>query len=185
MRLTKGEDIAGRTRTPSRRRRKRKGPYKSQAPASPSDSEADAGEDGQDEANLVPQGQEMNDKEAVSAMDKELREMEDDEIRRTNAYSGAKNTIGSVHQRKWYLSLDKNGVGYKRGEEGKWYLGDETWGEDAEVNQERNPRISYPFYLKGVEEERSVVTGRKGEHILQDEGVWGYVGRKGWQPVLN
>lgn len=154
---------------------------KNQPAASPSASEAEDDDDNaQEEANLVPKGQEAQ--EGISAMDKELREMEDDEIRRSNAYPGAENTIGSVHTRRWYLSLDREGVGYKRGKGGKWYLNASNWDEG---DSEGKLRLGYPFYVKGVEEERSVVTGRKGDDILRDEGVQGYVSRKGWKPVIN
>jgi hypothetical protein len=37
---------------------------------------------------------------------------ESETIRRTNAYPGATNDIGSVHQRKWYLSLDRHSSGF-------------------------------------------------------------------------
>lgn len=42
-----------------------------------------------------------------------------------------------------------------------------------------------PFYVRGPEVERSVVTGRLGGDVLSDEGVEGFVPRRGWNPVLN
>lgn len=168
--------MAGRIRTPSKRRRRRRGKPAGPEPSSSGDEE----EEDPDDVDLVPQGQEADNNIQISAMEKELREMEDDEIRRTNAYSGAENTIGSVHQRRWYLSLDRSAVGYRKGKGGKWFLDASDWDEDH-----GSMRLTYPFYVKGVEEERSVVTGRKGEDVLRDEGVEGHVGRKGWKPVLN
>jgi hypothetical protein len=56
-------------------------------------------------------------------------------------------------------------------------IGDE---DEADV-----PRLNYPFYVRGVEYERSVVTGRLASQVLRDEGVVGYVGRKGWQAILK
>lgn len=42
-----------------------------------------------------------------------------------------------------------------------------------------------PFYVRGSEEETSVITGRKADDIMKDEGVEGFVGRKGWRAVLE
>lgn len=42
-----------------------------------------------------------------------------------------------------------------------------------------------PFYVRGPDVERSVVTGRLGSDVLSDEGVQGFRRRKGWRPVLN
>lgn len=42
-----------------------------------------------------------------------------------------------------------------------------------------------PFYVRGPEVERSVVTGRLGREVLEDEGVEGFVPRRGWRAVLE
>ena len=42
-----------------------------------------------------------------------------------------------------------------------------------------------PFYVMGREVERSVVTGRKADEVMRDEGVKGFVGRKGWRAVIE
>ena len=42
-----------------------------------------------------------------------------------------------------------------------------------------------PFFVQGKEVERSVVTGRTAEEVLLDEGVHGYVGRRGWRAVIE
>lgn len=42
-----------------------------------------------------------------------------------------------------------------------------------------------PFYVRGPEVERSVVTGRLAREVLEDEGVEGFVRRRGWRPVLE
>lgn len=42
-----------------------------------------------------------------------------------------------------------------------------------------------PFYVRGPEVERSVVTGRRGQDVLEDEGVEGFITRKGWRAVLR
>lgn len=42
-----------------------------------------------------------------------------------------------------------------------------------------------PFYVRGPDFERSVVTGRLGRDVFEDEGVEGFIGRKGWRAVLR
>jgi hypothetical protein len=42
-----------------------------------------------------------------------------------------------------------------------------------------------PFFVRGREVERSVVTGRLAGEVLRDEGVEGFVGRRGWRAVLE
>lgn len=98
-------------------------------------------------------------------------------IRLNNAYTGAENTIGSVHQRNWYLSLDRHNSGFVR-EKGKWVRrpprveGGESGGFDT-------------FFVQGAEVERSVVTGRLSKEIMEDEGVERFRPRKMWRPVLE
>ena len=41
------------------------------------------------------------------------------------------------------------------------------------------------FFVRGRDVERSVVTGRSADEVLADEGVQGYVARKGWTAVLE
>lgn len=133
----------------------------------------------------------------ISAMEKELRELEDETVRRTNAYIGATNTINSVHQRKWYLSLDREACGFtKKRRQGRivWEPNETIRGtiqeddqghEYNEVDGTRTHRLRFPFHVQGSEVERSVVTGRKGADVLKDEGVVGFVPRKGWKAVLR
>ena len=115
----------------------------------------------------------------ASALEKEIQEQEDEEVRRTNAYPGAKNTINSVHQRTWYLSMDRFASGFvaTEGEEGK-----PTWKRRWE-----NGTLSgfEPFFILGRDVERSVVTGRLADEVMADEGIKGYVGRKGWRAVVE
>lgn len=42
-----------------------------------------------------------------------------------------------------------------------------------------------PFYVRGPEIERSVVTGRLRREVLEDEGVQGFIPRQGWRAVLE
>lgn len=105
---------------------------------------------------------------------------EDDMIRIHNAYPGANNTIGSKHQRRWFLSLDKQNSGFIQSTEtGRWKQspptreGDEGYrGWDA-------------FFVRGREHERSVVTGRLAAEVMEDENVKMYHGRKMWQPIME
>jgi hypothetical protein len=120
--------------------------------------------------------------DGLSAMEREIREVEDAMVRRTNAYPGADNTIGSVHQRRWFLSLDRAGSGLvKQRQDGKI-----TWVTDVnKPERQEDNRWTFPFYVIGSGHERSVVTGRLGDDILRDEGVTDFVHRKGWRPILN
>ncbi|KAG6206918.1 hypothetical protein E4U50_004030 [Claviceps purpurea] len=164
----------------------------------------DSGSESEDEKHLVPgerdEGDEGNDWGVLSPTERELRELSDENVVKTNAYPGATNSIGSVHQRRWYLSLDRSASGFvPHRENGKvvWTASAEDVGAEADadanrrsnINQKEGPvqlqRLSYPFYVRGVEHERSVVTGRRGEEVLRDEGVQGFIPRKGWKPVLN
>lgn len=117
----------------------------------------------------------------ASALEKELAEQEDEQVRLTNAYPGASNTIGSVHQRSWHLSLDKVSSGFVREEKKRWVRAVEGG------SRSRSGRIGgfEAFYVRGREVERSVVTGRVAEEVCADEGVVGFVGRAGWRAVLE
>lgn len=207
LRLTKDEDAAGRnrsTRATKRRQRRggnRDGPQSSKQRMrfTSSDSEDNAAEaelqipevaadTGAEEGLGAPAEKDPGN---LSAMEKEIREVEDEEVRRTNAYPGASNTIGSVHQRRWYLSLDREACGFSRGrKEGKvfWSRNPDRTAEASDESEgvvSRSGEYDYPFYVRGVVGERSVITGRLGADVLRDEGVDGYVGRKGWRPILN
>jgi len=96
-------------------------------------------------------------------------EGEDDDatIRANNAYPGASNTIGSVHQRNWFLTLDRKNSGFHKGHHGRW-VGE--W---------------EPFFVRGRDVESSVVTGRLADDVMRDEGVEKFVGRKMWRPILK
>ncbi|KAI0601445.1 DNA polymerase ligase-domain-containing protein [Biscogniauxia sp. FL1348] len=117
--------------------------------------------------------------------EQDQEEEQEEEVRRTNAYAGATNSIGSVYQRRWFLSLDRAGSGFVRrggrgrsGGRGVWECelgrgrGQRDGDGDGDGDQDR---MAYPFYVRGLEAERSVVTGRLGEEVLRDEGVVGIV----------
>lgn len=160
LRLTKTEDAAGRAKAdkPRKRRRRRQRTEPGTTDSSPSSD---------DEETVASHATDGADVTSVSADERELRELEDEHVRKTNAYTGAANSIGSVHQRRWYLSLDRAASGLKL-ERGRW-----------------NSPEGYPFSVQGRHVERSVVTGRLGEDVLRDEGVVGFTPRQGWKPVMK
>jgi hypothetical protein len=123
--------------------------------------------------------------DGLTPMEREIRELEDVMVRRTNAYPGADNTIGSVHQRRWFMSLDRVGSGLVKQRQG----GRVTWIRDVNVPPEGGDddsnRWTFPFFIRGSEHERSIVTGRLGNEVLKDEGVTDFSNRKGWRPILN
>ena len=184
--------MAGRvrnSRTPTRRRRTRRA-----AKTQPETSSED-----EDEEDVVQSNGEVGEAEDVSAMEREIRELEDEQVRQTNAYPGASNTIGSVHQRRWYLSLDRPACGFlekKRNGRSTWELsreGSEDIGASDKAHErtrsgassQEGSRLAFPFYVRGVDHETSAVTGRRAADILRDEGIQTFNRRKGWMPVLN
>lgn len=197
LRLTKDEDAAGRAKAArpagTRKRRRRKAPPK-KAPETSSDGDYSSSDgrpgrgDGEEgDYNDGSATASKKDVEGISEMEKELRELEDAEVRRTNAYPGAVNSIGSVHQRKWFLSLDREECGFFRTKkDGRvWWERQEVAVGDGQDSDHGQSRLQWPFYVRGPDHERSIVTGRLGSEVLKDEGVVGYVGRKGWRPILR
>lgn len=198
LRLTKSEDADGRAKAKrsaergGKRRRRGRGARVEKVEETSSDDEDEVEEDGVLEPVEPTTGQPLVEEEGPAAaaptemtgeMRRELEELEDAQVRATNAYIGADNSIGSVHQRKWFLSLDREASGFvrtaKRGGKPTWVHRGERAGADDDG------RLRYPFYVRGPEEERSVVTGRLAADVLRDEGVGGFIGRKGWRPVLR
>ncbi|KHN96724.1 ABC1 domain containing protein [Metarhizium album ARSEF 1941] len=199
LRLTKQDDAEGRAKS-NRQPRGKRTRVKQADPETSSNSDVITDDehdehDEHDEADgkrvLAPGSREVGQAQHVSALKAELQELEDAEIRRTNAYPGASNTIGSIHQRRWYLSLDRRACGFEqrlRGRRAVWQCPStsaSTCTSDAKGGTDAMQRLSFPFYVRGVLHERSVVTARTGEDVMHDEGVRDFVRRKGWQPVLN
>ncbi|KAL0935126.1 uncharacterized protein CTRU02_209717 [Colletotrichum truncatum] len=190
LRLTKGEDAEGRRKSARAlgkpRRRRRRGGIGEKAAAAAVETSSDDDDEEEEqrlgETDVVPEPGGGEGEKGLTEMERELRELEDEEVRRTNAYKGAENSVGSMYQRRWYLSLDREGSGFVKGRRG--------WVRDREKKEEEEDdggsgRLRFPFYVKGPEVERSVITGRLGEEVLRDEGVVGFVKRRGWKPVLN
>ncbi|CEJ55494.1 hypothetical protein PMG11_01747 [Penicillium brasilianum] len=109
----------------------------------------------------------------------------DYQIRKNNAYPGSSNTIGSIHQRRWYLSMDRESSGFEprkiTGGEG---ASNRMWVRSGDGSSSGLKGFE-PFYVRGPEVERSVVTGRRGQDVLEDEGVEGFIARKGWRAVVR
>ena len=121
---------------------------------------------------------------SASPLEREIAEQEDEEVRLANAYPGATNSIGSIHQRRWYLSMDRYSSGFRPVQlaNGANKGGRREWVR----RKDRDQLLGFEaFYVMGREVERSVVTGRKADEIMRDEGVEGFVGRKGWRPVTE
>ncbi|KAF6814744.1 hypothetical protein CPLU01_14328 [Colletotrichum plurivorum] len=185
LRLTKGEDLEGRRKSertlgrPARKRRR--GGGKKEVLIETSEEEGD--EEGEEDVVPDPSSGAGEGEKGLTDVDRELRELEDEVVRQTNAYKGAENSVGSVHQRRWYLSLDREASGFVR----KVVDGKRVWVPKEERVEDSNEsgRLRFPFYVGGPDVERSVVTGRLGQEVLWDEGVTGFVKRKGWKPVLN
>jgi len=165
LRLTSGNDRSGQPQKPKRKRR-RVDPSKVVRPAAAlTDSEADAPES---EPGLPTGHFDAQAEEAAVASE---AEDEDAAIRSNNAYTGATNTIGSVHQRHWFISLDRKKSGFHKArsgtDEGHW-VGEHDG-----------------FFVLGRDAERSVVSGRLAEEVMSDEGVERYEGRMMWRAVTE
>ncbi|KAL7791320.1 DNA polymerase ligase domain-containing protein [Trichoderma ceciliae] len=200
LRLTRAEDAAGRSgssRAPRTGRHRRGRTTRAHAPepettASSGGDECDGSDDGDDVDREKPVNQPQTAANGdIPPLSEERSNQEDAQVRLTNAYPGASNTIGSIYQRRWYLSLDRRACGFgerKRGGRSLWEpLPPESptaRGEPPDPESESR-RFSFPFYVGGPRFEQSVVTGRRGEDILQDEGVTTFVPRKGWMPVMK
>lgn len=124
---------------------------------------------------------------AASDVDNDNSDNEDEAatIHATNAYTGATNSIGSVHQRHWFVLLDKPSCGFVRategGDRGRWVRPSGK----APGGEEEGRGGFDPFFVLGAESERSVVTGRTSAEVMHDEGVMGFRPRRMWRPVLE
>jgi hypothetical protein len=146
------------TKRPTARRKSRKSPKTHMTSAISTDSE--------DEPNI--QREEQNQEQDL---DTDTDTDEDTETRFHNAYPGSTNDIGSIHQRHWFLMLDRQSSGFvldqSGGGKGKWVRTPDGGGVE-------------PFFVRGRDHERSVVTGRLARDVECDEGVESFVGRGGW-----
>jgi hypothetical protein len=113
----------------------------------------------------------------------------DTQIRLENAYPGATNTIKSIHQRKWFLSLDRFACGFRPTKEISF--GRKVWERPLlrvknGVGNGMSERGGFePFHVLGRDVERSVVTGRLAGEVAVDEGLVGYKPRGGWKGITD
>ncbi len=98
---------------------------------------------------------------------------EDALTRSNNAYPGSANTIGSAHQRRWFVLLDRQSSGFEL-KGGKWTRYTMPNGELGGFES---------FVVRGRDYERSIVTGRLARDVENDEGCNGYIGRGGWKGI--
>ena len=119
-------------------------------------------------------------------MQREIEEQEDELVRLSNAYPGATNSIGSIHQRRWYLSMDRYASGFRPllREDGGGGSSRREWVRRWDHLQERLLGFER-FFVMGRDVERSVVIGRNADEVMSDEGVERFVGRKGWRAVTE
>ena len=114
---------------------------------------------------------------------------EDEAIRVNNAYTGATNDIGSIHQRRWYLSVDRTASGFlKRTRTTKAGSTETVWLRRSGNELLSEGVLGAPdgferFIVGGREKEKSIVTGRLASEILVDEGVEGYIPRGLWNAI--
>lgn len=169
LRLPSNNDASGQPKKPKHKRRRTDPAMITKSEPISTDSESDTPQQTQaSSADVEKPLEEDEDEEAALASE---AENEDSTIRANNAYTGATNSIGSIHQRHWFLTLDRKNSGFHKAhtgpDEGRW-VGD--W---------------EPFFVLGRNPEKSVVTGRTADEVMEDEGVKKFVGRKMWRPITE
>jgi hypothetical protein len=166
LRLPSGNNRSGQPEKPNRKRRRVSLSKVTRSAAVTTDSEADAPESEPGLSTGHIDAHQADDAAVASEA-----EEEDAAIRSNNAYTGATNTIGSVHQRHWFISLDRKNSGFHKArsgpDEGRWV-------------GERDP-----FLVLGRDAERSVVSGRLADEVMSDEGVESFQGRKMWRAITE
>lgn len=191
LRMDKSTNFARPIRKGPKRRRRNLQPKRSPSVApstSDSDSDSKAPEGSSQQGHTASTlSSEQNGSSVPEMSEVDQADHSDDnvdlEIQRNNAYTGSYNTIGSIHQRRWWLSLDRESSGFepKRGLD-SFNPSKKTWVR----KQSDNGLLGFdPFYVRGPDYERSVVTGRLGPDVLSDEDVQGFAPRKRWIPVLK
>ena len=176
IRLLASEDRLEQPAKPSRKRRRKVSAVRGLNRETPLTSDIDHDEE-------IPDAHSNSVDMPGSALEREIAEQEDENVRLTNTYPGAANSIGSIHQRRWYLSMDRYASGFcplptDHGSKG----GRRMWAR----RREGEKLLGFePFFVMGRDVERSVITGRTADEVIADEGVQNFVGRKGWRPVTE
>lgn len=184
LRLSAEDDNAARSRPITQKRRHRRRNIsviqESRTPST-SRSPSPVGADSQSlaSASIRKENDERDIHGSHSASESESESKSDAQTRLTNAYPGAVNSIGSIHQRRWFITLDRKNSGFVRDSQSK------TWRRKLSSSSDQDALGFEPFYVRGPEFERSVVTGRTGNDVLNDENVKDFTPRRGWRPVMN
>jgi hypothetical protein len=164
LRLPSANDRSRQPKQPKRKRRRLEPPTAKLTPRETTDSE-------RSETDTVLGTQTATQVEGEDPIAMASEDEEDASIRANNAYTGAENTIGSVHQRNWFLTIDRKNSGFRKAlngpDQGRW-VGE--W---------------EAFVVKGRDHEKSVVTGRQADGVMEDAGVEKFVGRKLWRPIVE
>ena len=165
LRLPLQNDRSAQPRKPKHKRRRMDPAKTMKHPTSVANDSDPEEQSPRTEANGIDDVQEDDDAGLASEDD------EDASIRANNAYPGSDNTIGSIHQRNWFLTFDRRRSGFHKAQngpdQGRW-VG--SWDQ---------------FFVRGRDHERSVVTGRNADEVMEDECVEKFVGRKMWRPILE
>ena len=188
LRLLPGEDRDTQPPAPSRKRKRKHRPKPVEQVTPPTsdldDGENDGGGGGGKTAGIVQTASDVETLDTGRQKESSLEE----EIRKTNAYPGAVNSINSIYQRRWFLSLDRRASGFipessQRGSSEDRGNGRKRWVRKQEKGT--GELLGFEaFHVLGREVERSVVTGRLAADVLRDQGVEGYVVRKGWSGIV-
>ena len=169
LRLPPNNDI---TKEPAARRRRSKPIARSRRPSHASGSDCDTAPTPLTDSRRASTTTSRVDQED-DADDLDTHTEEDALTRQQNAYPGSTNSIGSIHQRRWFVLLDRASSGFVC-ENGRW---------SRRVLPNGDLGGFEPFVVRGREHERSVVTGRLARDVESDEGCEGYVGRGGWKSI--
>ena len=95
--------------------------------------------------------------------------------------SGFQLTTNRKGEKRWVRKGDDED-GRKKDGSGAGGEGDKDAVADGRVAEEEEEE---GFIVKGRDRERSILTGRNADEVMRDEGVEGFVGRKGWRAVVE
>lgn len=159
LRLPSNNDVS---KKPAARRRKSRPTVGAHRPSHTSDSD-----DAAPATPLATADQSGNEEDLDTDTD------EDAQTRADNAYPGSTNSIGSIHQRRWFVLLDRQSSGFEC-IAGRW---------SRRLLPNGDLGGFEPFIVRGRDYERSVVTGRLAREVECDEGCEAYIGRGGWKSI--
>lgn len=166
LRLPASNHTAAQPKKPARKRRRQDPSNIVRKTSMITDSDSDSGAVSSSPVTVDPEAEEEDLAAAIASEDEE-----DAVIRANNAYTGATNSIGSVHQRHWFLTLDRTYSGFRKARSGP---DSGRWVGEWDV-----------FYVRGRDVEHSVITGRNADEVMADENVARFVGRKMWRPITE